>query len=464
MAEHMDDLLPGYAAGTLPDEDQTLVAAHLAHCPRCGEALTEWRRVAQAVRADVTERAAAPPPLTPVLSIIAARPPNGHGDVSDAGADDSVPTPDASEPVRRNGKRGHRTGLLLLLLLLLPLALLTLWRGGGAAQRFSWRPPPPRGMAAQIESPESAQWPDRQVSTVVARQAQPERQAAVPPAAPARPVRAMSTDAPVGKATPEPSVALAPAPAVNGAPEANAAEPPVAAASGDDESPNVAAPSDPSGEAPAPQSAQITGRVVGPDGQGRAEIRLVAGALEVRGGAAIDTYSEPDGSYRLVVPAGQWTVHVEAPAYQLAWAGDRPSPTNAQILALAPGDHTAAIDFRLLPNPAQRISGRVLAADGTPVGRALIVAVPLPGEAGSSPAPEPIAATFTAADGSYALYLEAGNYLLGATEDWRHPPAHWWRSAPDPRHADPVTVSRDAAAPTVDITLETPPSGAERTP
>ena len=88
----------------------------------------------------------------------------------------------------------------------------------------------------------------------------------------------------------------------------------------------------------------------------------------------------------------------------------------------------------------------------------------MPNSGGPLLSAEPVAATFTGPDGTYGLYLEPGSYLLGATDDWRRPPAHWWRSAPDPRHADPVTVSADAVAPEVNIVLEIPTTAGKREP
>jgi hypothetical protein len=49
--EHVEDLLPGVVAGTLPAVERGRAAAHLAACARCDAAAAEWRAIAAATTA-----------------------------------------------------------------------------------------------------------------------------------------------------------------------------------------------------------------------------------------------------------------------------------------------------------------------------------------------------------------------------------------------------------------------------
>lgn len=58
--EHVADLLPAHAAGTLPPVEARWVAAHATSCSACAADLDEWAAVAEAARTTVA--AVAPPP------------------------------------------------------------------------------------------------------------------------------------------------------------------------------------------------------------------------------------------------------------------------------------------------------------------------------------------------------------------------------------------------------------------
>jgi hypothetical protein len=73
----MKDLLPAYAAGSLPEADRERVRAHLAGCPRCRADLASWQAMASPetgpppdpatlVRAVLTRSALAPQAKTPL--------------------------------------------------------------------------------------------------------------------------------------------------------------------------------------------------------------------------------------------------------------------------------------------------------------------------------------------------------------------------------------------------------------
>jgi hypothetical protein len=247
------------------------------------------------------------------------------------------------------------------------------------------------------------------------------------------------------------------------APVPSATTPPLATlpARSPPEAPDVAAPAEPVAGPPAVPATrpvvaprrdgrgEITGRVVGPDGAPRAEIRIVA---EAEGGVPpVETYSGADGRYALAVPAGTWLVHAEAPAYQIEWFGGLPSPYGAPVVTVPGGGRAEYVDFALRPYAGGRVTGRVVGVDGVPVNRALLVAVQATG-AGTGPAAGYRAATFTREDGTYTLYVEPGEYAVGVARDWRLPPGAWWRSATELARADPVRAGADAAA-AVDIVV-----------
>lgn len=62
---HPRDLLPAYAAGTLPPGSHRAVSAHVTGCRACMDELQAWRMVAQATRAR-SAAVAAPPPFAAI--------------------------------------------------------------------------------------------------------------------------------------------------------------------------------------------------------------------------------------------------------------------------------------------------------------------------------------------------------------------------------------------------------------
>ena len=62
----MKDLLPAYAAGSLPAADRDRVRAHLADCPRCRADLAAWQAIAEAA----TPVDAAPDPARMVRTVL----------------------------------------------------------------------------------------------------------------------------------------------------------------------------------------------------------------------------------------------------------------------------------------------------------------------------------------------------------------------------------------------------------
>lgn len=67
-AEHESARLPALAAGTLPPEEERLVAAHVAGCSACAEELADWRSVRAALRS-----APQPRPAPAALEVVRMR-------------------------------------------------------------------------------------------------------------------------------------------------------------------------------------------------------------------------------------------------------------------------------------------------------------------------------------------------------------------------------------------------------
>ena len=64
----IEDLLPFYAAGSLPAGQSASIVDHLAACPRCRQTLREW----QVIAAEVRETATAPARLPPLSALVRA--------------------------------------------------------------------------------------------------------------------------------------------------------------------------------------------------------------------------------------------------------------------------------------------------------------------------------------------------------------------------------------------------------
>ncbi|MEP7291615.1 MAG: SH3 domain-containing protein [Chloroflexota bacterium] len=67
MHKTWEEMLPFYAAGSLPKADVTRLEFHLAHCNECSKSLEDWRRIAGAVRAEASSQMRDLPPLADEL-------------------------------------------------------------------------------------------------------------------------------------------------------------------------------------------------------------------------------------------------------------------------------------------------------------------------------------------------------------------------------------------------------------
>mgnify|MGYP001102913886 CR=1 FL=1 len=122
-------------------------------------------------------------------------------------------------------------------------------------------------------------------------------------------------------------------------------------------------------------------------------------------------------------------------------------------MPVASGDRIEDVDFALDANPSGRVAGRVIRADGTPIARALVVAVArrrglTPGEA--LPV---LGVALTDADGRYRLYVEPGAGVLGASAIGSVEPTVWWLGRTSLAAADPITVTDNGPVVGFDFTI-----------
>ena len=178
---------------------------------------------------------------------------------------------------------------------------------------------------------------------------------------------------------------------------------------------------------------------------------MVASLLDVPDHETIVSYTDVTGAYEMVVSPGRWLVHVETPAYQPQWFRSRPSPFEADVVEVAAGHQIETMDFVLEPQPDGRVIGSVTNADGTPIHRALVMAVPI-GDAEVEGGGR-TAVAFTNHEGTYRLHLQPGTYALGASPTWRTWPSQWWDGQPSQERAGLVVVSAEGETHRADFVL-----------
>ncbi len=189
------------------------------------------------------------------------------------------------------------------------------------------------------------------------------------------------------------------------------APPPTAAA--------TAAPTAPLPPTPAPTptpAPMIVGVVRGPDGGGRAQVRVAAYRDDdlPLGASWSETFTaDATGRYTLTLPAGIWRLYAEAPGHRPQWwpGADRPGGGSAVPLAAAP----VQIDWQL--DAAGDDDGLLVGRAGA---HARVRAVPDGADAAVDDGPSALAS----GDGSFALPLPAGRWrvarsLAGRDRDWQ---------------------------------------------
>jgi hypothetical protein len=170
----------------------------------------------------------------------------------------------------------------------------------------------------------------------------------------------------------------------------------------------------------------ITGRALGRDGAGRAEVEIRAYPADRSDVPLPMATTDVSGVYALSVPPGEWLLGAEASAYQSQWYAGRSEPFIADPITVPPGAVITGIDLTIVPNPPALVTGRVTSGDGSPVGHALVVGVHLDDPADPDAPGERTAVAFTRDDGRYDLYLDPGVYALTVHRDWRARAEVWW--------------------------------------
>ncbi len=69
-SKYWEDLIPFYVAGTLSWQEAQQVEQHVRTCAECRQAITDWQKIAGAVRAEAAANLSDLPPLSPNLRVI----------------------------------------------------------------------------------------------------------------------------------------------------------------------------------------------------------------------------------------------------------------------------------------------------------------------------------------------------------------------------------------------------------
>jgi hypothetical protein len=156
-------------------------------------------------------------------------------------------------------------------------------------------------------------------------------------------------------------------------------------------------------------------------------------------------YTEPDGSYSLVLPTGTYRVAVNScPPYAGEYYDKAYGYNGATRVSVTAPDDTANIDFIL--DLGAIISGHVYGEDGvSPISGMTVCASDY-----SSGVSE---CSSTLADGSYSLVLPTGNYIVKASGSAQYASEYYDNACYDSA-AIPVSVTAPNQTPNIDFVLE----------
>jgi hypothetical protein len=161
------------------------------------------------------------------------------------------------------------------------------------------------------------------------------------------------------------------------------------------------------------------------------------------------------GYYELTVPAGKWLVTANAALFKPQWYNLKDDPKNADPVVVAADATVADVNFALAAQPHATITGTVTKADGSPLAKAMVMAVnrapqpqnPPPGGSPTLGTAGPV--TFTDDNGHYTLVVPPGIFAIGAgAGDNRSPqigarvrPSLWWDNHDKLEDADLLTLA-----------------------
>lgn len=173
---------------------------------------------------------------------------------------------------------------------------------------------------------------------------------------------------------------------------------------------------------------------------------MVVVAYDLAGSLRGTATTDATGLYVMVLPAGSYRVlaYDANGVYATAFDGGAESFETSPLIALD-ANATKRIDFALVRGG--RLSGQVLAPDGSVVGNAVISAYNLSGTRRGF--------TNANAQGSYSIVLPPGQYKLVAFDESGRYAATFYRDASDFEAATAVSVTSNQTTNGVDFTLAT---------
>jgi hypothetical protein len=151
------------------------------------------------------------------------------------------------------------------------------------------------------------------------------------------------------------------------------------------------------------------------------------------------------------LPPGRYMLFAESPGFARTAFGSRGNPLAGVTLSLVDGQQMTGLAFALTPGAS--ISGKVTDAAGAPADRAIVLALQPIYQRGKKEY-IPLASAPTDTEGNYKLEnLNAGAYLLAATDRSGAAPTSYYPSSAIAAGADTVTVAAAGAQTAKDIHL-----------
>ena len=193
-----------------------------------------------------------------------------------------------------------------------------------------------------------------------------------------------------------------------------------------------------------PQSARISGRVTdAATGSPLGGIMLTAFSGSGRVLASAKTAT--DGSFDFAVPPAAFRLTASDPAgiYATSYYVDASSFEAAQPFDLAPGQHAADLDVRMVKGG--RVTGQVRDANGAPIGGAIVTAY--------NPDGSRRGRTITGEDGRYSIVLPPGSFVLGAHDDQLRFAGEFYSEAVSLGRAHVLTVASLTPVSGIDFSL-----------
>lgn len=210
--------------------------------------------------------------------------------------------------------------------------------------------------------------------------------------------------------------------------------------------------------------ARVTLLVLDPTGAPVAEARVLT--YRPDGGSAREMHPVPSeiGRFDIELPAGAWRVYAERPDGRLAgrWLDDAVLPGEGESWLVAAGESITREVVLGASAGAAIVGGRATDASGSPLERALIVAVEEGGQGGAFAAVTLGSEAGVEAAGRFILRLPAGRWRLGLSRDLSGgTEPEWWRLGGP---AGVIELAQDEQRYDVDLQIGRLPSALEIAP